>query len=321
MKAGFPIAVLAALLLLLPLMLGLNDYYVFLTTLILLYTTIVVAWQLIGGLGGQLDLGAGAYHGLGAIITGYFMVYHNLSGWAGLVLSGLAAAGVAFIIGYPSFRFGLREVWYALSSLALVLILQKIFLLWTDVAGPLERYIPYMEFDPFFMKSGYKVFYYYIVLALLAATFIIVFKVKKGKTGLYLMSIRENEDAAEMLGVDVRKYKLLALMLYSFITAITGGVYTSMVGFYHPTLFDSWISIQTVTLAIAGGLGHFWGPAITSAVLLSVQEYLRITLGAVIIGLHQVIFGITLIIIILFKPDGVGPLIDSLTTRLMKLQR
>ncbi|MEM1946746.1 MAG: branched-chain amino acid ABC transporter permease [Candidatus Caldarchaeum sp.] len=321
MKAKLPIAILSALLLFLPLMLGLNDYYVFLTTLILLYTSIVVAWQLIGGFGGQLDLGAGAYHGLGAIITGYFMVYHGLSGWVGLVLSGLAAAGVAFIIGYPSFRFGLREVWYALSSLALVLILQKIFLLWTDVAGPLERYIPYMEFDPLFMKSGYKVFYYYITLALLTTTFIMVFRIKKGKTGLYLMSIRENEDAAEMLGVNVRKYKLLALMLYSFITAITGGIYTSMVGFYHPTLFDSWISIQTVTLAIAGGLGHFWGPPITSVILLSVQEYLRITLGAVIIGLHQVIFGIILIIIILFKPDGVGPLIDSLTTRLVKLQR
>jgi len=320
-KAKLPIAILSALLLFLPLMLGLNDYYVFLTTLILLYTSIVVAWQLIGGFGGQLDLGAGAYHGLGAIITGYFMVYHGLSGWVGLVLSGLAAAGVAFIIGYPSFRFGLREVWYALSSLALVLILQKIFLLWTDVAGPLERYIPYMEFDPLFMKSGYKVFYYYITLALLTTTFIMVFRIKKGKTGLYLMSIRENEDAAEMLGVNVRKYKLLALMLYSFITAITGGIYTSMVGFYHPTLFDSWISIQTVTLAIAGGLGHFWGPPITSVILLSVQEYLRITLGAVIIGLHQVIFGIILIIIILFKPDGVGPLIDSLTTRLVKLQR
>jgi branched-chain amino acid transport system permease protein len=65
----------------LPLILGFNDYYVFLVTLIMLYTTIVVAWQVIGGLGGQLDLGAGAYHGLGAIVTGYLMVYHGISGW------------------------------------------------------------------------------------------------------------------------------------------------------------------------------------------------------------------------------------------------
>jgi ABC-type branched-subunit amino acid transport system permease subunit len=89
-----------------------------------------------------------------------------------------------------------------------------------------------------------------------------------------------------------------------------------MVGFYHPTLFDSWISIQTVTLSIAGGLGSFWGPPITSIILLTVQEYLRITLGAVIIGLHQVIFGIILIFIILFKPDGLGPLLDTLALRL-----
>jgi len=299
-----------------PLILGLNEYYVFLVTLIMLYTTIVVAWQLIGGLGGQLDLGAGAYHGLGAIVTGYLMVYHGISGWVGLFAGGLAAAGVAFIIGYPSFRFGLKEVWYALSSLALVLILQKIFLLWTDVAGPLERYIPYAAFDPIFMRSGYKTFYYYITLALFAATLALVYRIRKNKLGLYLQSIRDNEEAAEMLGVDVRKYKLIALLVYSFIAAMTGGIYTSMVGFYHPTLFDSWISIQTVTLSIAGGLGSLWGPPITSLILLTVQEYLRITLGAVIIGLHQVIFGIILIFIILFRPEGLGPLLDTLSVRL-----
>lgn len=308
--------ILAALLLVFPLLLGLNEYYLFLTTLILLYTTIVVAWQLIGGYGGQLDLGAGAYHGLGAIITGYLMVYHGISGWVGLFVSGFAAAAVAFIIGYPSFRFGLREVWYALSSLALVLILQKIFLLWTDVAGPLERYIPYVAFDPIFMRSGFKTFYYYIASALLAATFILVYRVRKSKMGLYLLSIRENEEAAEMLGVDVRRYKLQALMIYSFVAAMTGGIYTSMVGFYHPTLFDSWISIQTVTLAIAGGLGHFLGPPTLSIILLSVQEYLRISIGALVVGLHQVVFGVILVVIILFKPDGIGPLIDNFLRRL-----
>jgi branched-chain amino acid transport system permease protein len=166
------------------------------------------------------------------------------------------------------------------------------------------------------MRSGYKTFYYYITLALLAVTFIIVHRVRRNKLGLYLQSIRDNEEAAEMLGVDVRKYKLIALLVYSFIAALTGGIYTSMVGFYHPTLFDSWISIQTVTLSIAGGLGSFWGPPITSVILLTIQEYLRITLGAVIIGLHQVIFGIILIFIILFKPDGLGPLLDTLAVRL-----
>lgn len=298
-----------------PFLVGLNEYYLFLVTLILLYTTIVVAWQLIGGYGGQLDLGAGAYHGLGAVVTGFLMVNYGVSGWVGLLVSGAAAAGVAFLIGYPSFRLGLKEVWYALSSLALVLILQKIFLLWTDVAGPLERYIPYAEFDPVFMRAGTKIFYYYITAALLAATFLIVSRIRRSKTGLYLISIRENEEAAEMLGVDVRRYKLQALMIYSFIAAVTGGIYASMVGFYHPTLFDSWISIQTATLAIVGGLGHLLGPPIVSIILLTVQEYLRITLGAVIIGLHQVIFGIILVIIIMFKPDGLGPLIDSLARR------
>ncbi|MEN2975264.1 MAG: branched-chain amino acid ABC transporter permease [Candidatus Caldarchaeales archaeon] len=305
-------------LLFLPLILGLNDYYIFLTTLILLYTVIVMAWYFIGGLAGQLDLGAGAYHGLGAVITGYLMIYHNVSGWFGLVLGGLAAMGVAFIVGFPSFRFGLKEVWYALASLGLVLILQKIFLLWTDVAGPLERYIPFREFDPLYMRARAKWFYYYITLGLLLIAFYLAHRVKKGKLGLYLVSIRDEEEAAEMLGIDTRRYKLFALLTYSFITAVTGGVYASMVGFYHPILFDGWIGIQTATIAIVGGLGHFWGPPLTSVILLSIAEYLRISLGGTIPGLHQVIFGAILIIAILFKPAGIGPYLESLIEKVRK---
>jgi branched-chain amino acid transport system permease protein len=114
----------------------------------------------------------------------------------------------------------LNVVTYGLISL--VLILQKIFLMWTDVAGPLEHYIPYVELDPIFMRSGYKTFYYYISLALLAATFIMVHRVRRNKLGLYPQSIRDNEEAAEMLGVDVRKYKLIALLIYSFIASMNG---------------------------------------------------------------------------------------------------
>lgn len=305
---------------LLPALLQFNDYYLFLTSLILLYTIIVMAWYFIGGLGGQLDLGAGAYHGLGAIITGYLMVYYAVSGWIGLILSGLAAMALAFTVGYPSFRFGLREVWYALASLGLVLILQKIFLLWPEVAGPLERYIEYRELDPLFMRAGPKWFYYYVTLTLFAITMYIAYRVKKGELGLYLACLRDNEEAAEMLGIDTRKYKMRALLIYSFITALTGGIYTSMVGFYHPILFDPWIGIQTVTISIVGGLGHYWGPPLTSVILLSLAEYLRITFGGTIPGLHQVIFGGILLFAILFRPIGLGPYLESLWKKGVKMK-
>lgn len=305
---------------LLPALLQFNDYYLFLISLILLYTVIVMAWYFIGGLGGQLDLGAGAYHGLGAIITGYLMVYYAVSGWIGLILSGLAAMALAFIVGYPSFRFGLREVWYALASLGLVLILQKIFLLWPEVAGPLERYIEYRELDPLFMRAGPKWFYYYVTLTLFAITMYIAYRVKKGRLGLYLACLRENEEAAEMLGIDTRKYKMRALLIYSFITALTGGIYASMVGFYHPILFDPWIGIQTVTISIVGGLGHYWGPPLTSVILLSLAEYLRITFGGTIPGLHQVIFGGILLFAILFRPIGLGPYLESLWRKGVKMK-
>ncbi len=289
-----------------PIFIGFNNYFLNVGTFIVIYATIVAAWNIICGFAGQLDLGAGAYMGMGIFVTGILLLWWNITPLIGIIVGGLAAAALGFVIGYPTFRFGVREVWYALSSLALVSILQKLFLVWEQVAGPVERRLPYFSGEWYLMRFYNFSIYYYMSLALLIITLLLNVKIRYSKIGYYLLAIRENEEAAEMLGVDVRKYKLLALLIYSFIVGLTGGIFVLIAGYYHPSLFDPWISIQTAILGIVGGLGAIYGAPLTALIILGIQEYLRFTLGGIIQGLHLIVYAVILILVVLFKPEGIS---------------
>ena len=126
-----------------PVLIGNNQHSLLLATTVVLYAALATAWNIIGGMGGQLDFAAGAYLGLGAFVSGTMLIRWDITPWIGMLLGGLLAAGFAAIIGYPLFLFRVREVWYSLSSAALVEVLRAVFLLWDDVGGPIERYLPF----------------------------------------------------------------------------------------------------------------------------------------------------------------------------------
>lgn len=302
-----------------PILMAFNNYLVFVAALIVLYTSMVAAWNIIGGFAGQLDLAAGAYHGLGIFVTGLLFIFLKITPWIGMFVAGLVSVGFAILVGYPTFRFGIREVWYALSSLALVVILYKVFLVWEDVGGTIERYLPNVGYSIFYLRfpANYTV-YYYMSVILLAVTLIVNLKIRYSKLGYYLLAIRENEEAAEMLGIDVRKYKLYSLIIYSFLVSFTGSIFVLMLGYVHPVMFDPWISIQTAILGIVGGIGSIAGGIVSALVLLTLAEYLRSTLSGYLPGFHQVVFAIILMLIVLFKPEGVGDWINKLWMRVSK---
>lgn len=318
MKSVLPYIILTIILALVPSALGFSNYFTLLAAIILLYTTMVVAWNIIGGYAGQLDLAAGAYHGIGIFATGVLLLWWNITPWIGMIVGGILAVGMAVLIGYPTFRFGLREVWYALSSFALVFILQKFFLIWEEVGGTVEHHLPFYEWSLYHLRFGQNYVYYYVILGLFILTLIVTVRIRYSKLGYYLLAIRENEDAAEMLGVDVRKYKLIALSIYSFLLGLTGGIFVVMIGYYHPSLFDPWISLQTVLIGIVGGLGSVVGPALTAIIVLGISEYLRVTLGGLIPGLHLVIFAVMLMLVVLFKPEGLAPIFEGAIRRIGK---
>jgi branched-chain amino acid transport system permease protein len=316
----FPLLIGLAIALVVPVLLGDNQYHMVLATTVLLYAALATAWNLIGGMAGQLDLAAGAYLGLGAFTTGTLLLRWDISPWLGMILGGLVATGFAVLVGLPLFRFGVREVWYSLSSSALVEVLRVLFQMWEEVGGPTERYLPFHSWSLYHMRFASYAPYYYILLAMLLIALILNHRIAKSKLGYYLLALGENEDAAEVLGVDARACKLRALMIYAFLVGAAGGVSACLYGFLHPNFFSSSISLEAAILGIVGGMGITYGPLVAAVILVSFREFLRAGLGARLEGLYLAVYAVVLILIALFRPQGIATIIrdvyDKLTSRL-----
>jgi branched-chain amino acid transport system permease protein len=307
------VGVLAGLVigLLIPVLFGSNQYNMVLITTVLLYAVMATSWNVIGGMAGQMDLAAAAYLGLGAFTAGTLLIKWEISPWLGMILGGLVAAGFAALVGYPLFRFGVTEVWYALSSSALVEVLRVVFLMWEDVGGPVEKYLPFHSWSLYHMRFSSYVPYYYIMLVLLLVALFVNRRIARSKLGYYLLALGENEDAAEVLGVDARVCKMKALMIYAFMIGATGAVYSCLYGFIHPNIFDGLQSTEVAILGIVGGLGITYGPFVAAIILVSGREFLRANLSGQLESLYLAVYATVLIVMALFKPQGIATLLQD----------
>ena len=304
--------IIAIILSIVPAALGFNSYYEYLAAMVVLTAIMVLAWNIIGGYAGQLDLAASAYLGTGAAVSGLLMVFKNITPWVGMPLGALAAVGLAVLIGYPTFRFGIREVWYALLTASLVIILQRIFWL---IYGSTEIYLPSYKWSWYYLRFYRYEPLYYLLVGILIIVFLINIKIKESKLGYYLAAIREDELAAEALGIDVRKYKLYALMIYAAILGFVGGIYVNLTSIITYRMFDLGASISIAVMGIVGGLGSIEGALVAAVLLRTVEEYLRSTLGAVIPGLYLLVYGLLIIVVGILKPEGLGGVIERMRRR------
>jgi len=294
-----------------PFILGSNQYQVLLATTVLLYGVMATSWNIIGGLAGQLDFAAFAYLGLGAYTSGTLLIRFNLTPWIGMILGGVIAAGFALLIGIPLFRFRIKEVWYALTTSALVEILKVSFNMWEEVGGPVERCLPYFSGSLLHMRFTSYIPYYYMMFAMLIIALFLNQRIASSKLGYYLKALGEDESAAEVLGVDTQTTKLKALLCYSFLIGMTGGIYANMYGYIHPSFFNGQETTKIAILGIVGGRGITYGPLLAALLLVGAQEYLRASLGGEFSGLYLLIYAIILIIVVLFKPRGIATFVQD----------
>ncbi len=295
MKKFIPVIILA-LLSILPLM-GLNTYLMHIFILVIMWSIIGMAWNLLGGYCGQVSFGHAAFFGVGAYTAGILYNKAGLSAWWGLPLSIIVATIFALIIGYICLR--LRGPFFALATLAVGVILrvtaENLTTLTEGDLGIMIRERTWVE----------KIWYFYIILILAALTFYLVKKVVESKLGYYFVAIREDQDAAESLGINTTFYKTVALCLSAVITGLAGAFYMNYMGYIDPkvvfALHD--ISIVAIMVVMVGGPATFWGPVIGSVIMVLLAEVIRSIpkLGAA----HYTFFGILLIIIIIFLPNGI----------------
>jgi len=283
----------------------LDEGLVRLAMLSLLFAGYATAWNIFSGYSGYISFGHAVFFGLGAFMTAHLFAAHEIPPWIGMLAGGVAAVAIAALIGAITFRAGLSGIYFALAMLSVPLIFAPV-LVWQ---GFIEISIPFrIEEKYLYMSFRGLTEYYYITLGLLVLTMLVTWWVQRNRLGYYLKAINSSEEAAESLGVNTTKYKIYALSLSGFLSALFGGMY-AMTNFIYATesVFTLAISAQPVILAVAGGLGTLFGPLVAGLTLYPFAEYLRSSLGSTIPGIHNIIYGIFLMFIIIYLPDGIYP--------------
>lgn len=293
----------------------LPPYIAHVAILTMLWAYLATAWNILGGLTGQLSLGHATFFGVGAYTTYFLASWYGIPPLLCLVVSGLAASAISIFIGYPCFRYGLRGAYFTLATIAFTEIMKDLFIYLREfTGGSLGVWMPILPeglLTLFFLR---KEPYYYLTVALYATLLITINLL--GKMRDYLIAIREDEDVAASIGINVTKYKLLALIISSFFVGVGGSLYMCYFRYVNPYVaFGLDTSLQMVLISIFGGLYTIWGALIGSVILTPVGEYLRITLGGTYVGSHLVIYGVLLILVIRFLPRGVYGVLESIRSR------
>ena len=298
--------VLLAALPLVPSLFG--SYAVTLFTLIFFYGFLGQAWNVVGGYAGQLSAGHAAFLGIGAYTSAVLSVERGITPWLGMFAGGALAAALGALIGFLGFRFGLRGFYFVLLTVAFAEICRIIATNTDAIGGAVGYYITFTG-DPRQFQFQDARAYYYIALALMAAVTAIVAWLERQRFGLYLTAIREDEGACEALGVNTFRYKMLAMVLSSFLTGVGGAFYAFYLFSLQPaSVFGIPQSVEIIIRAVVGGAGTVLGPILGSFMLSPLAEVARHYFAqSGWHGAHLIVYGVLLIAVVLFLPEGAYP--------------
>jgi branched-chain amino acid transport system permease protein len=280
-------------------------------------------WNIVGGYSGQLSLGHAVFFGLGAYACVLLLILWAIPPLIGALFGALISILAALFITFPTSR--LRGPYFALATLAFGESIRIIFLLLRDITGgavglgvPAIGEVPFigersmgyaLEGDPIvYLYFVSKIPYYYFALALMLIVLYVSHRVENSKFGIFLESIREDEDAAMALGVPTLRYKLYASAVSAAITSICGSFYAIYIRYVTPyTVFNMMFSVQMAIVTILGGMGTVWGPVIGSFILTPASEALRVFLSGRLAAGHLVVYGVIMVVIIMLLPKGIIP--------------
>lgn len=290
-------------------LLGDDDYWIQVMIWVMFFAYLGAAWNLIGGFAGQYSIGHAGLLGIGAYASSLLYVHAGVSPWLGMLAGGGLAAGVGGAIGYPCFR--LRGAFFSLVTIAFAEMLRvgtelTDSLFGLPINGVRGFLLPVVGSRPADFQFAGKRAYYYVMLALLLIILTVGWLVKRSRLGYYLAAIRDDEDAAAALGVHPPRAKLAAMVLSSFFTAIGGTFYAQLVGFITPTRTMSLdFSVQMVVMPVLGGIGTVLGPLWGALVLVPIGEVTRALWGGGVQGVHLIVYGALLMLVVLKWPQGI----------------
>ena len=304
------IAIFAAICLLFPVFLK-DRYSQHFAWKILFGALIASAWNIAGGYAGQFSLGHAAFLGIGAYSSTLLMMHFGISPWIGMLAGGLIAALFAAAFGYLTLR--LRGPFFVLCTIAFAEVLRIIAVYWSSLTHGSEGIsIPFRPGFSNMMFSG-RLYYLYIILGAVFIVFLVSDALQRSRLGYYMAAMREDEDAAETLGVDTIRVKLISIALSAFFTAVGGTLYAQYILFIEPaTVLGIDFSVQVALISIIGGMGTSVGPILGSLLMTPTGEFLRATFADSAQGMQLIIYGTLLIVFVIFMPRGLAAGISRL---------
>jgi branched-chain amino acid transport system permease protein len=290
-----------------------NDYVITVLILILYFAYVGQAWNIMTGFAGQLSLGHALYVGLGAYAAAMLYVKFGVSPWIGLGASVAISAAAGAAIGFLAFRFGVGGVYFAILTIAFAEFARIGFDNWSWVGASAGLFLPVANYtqNDLWNLRGSPVMFYYLILGMTVAAFLLCHRLLHSRAGYYWLAIRESPEAAQALGINIFRYKMYAVVLSAAMTSLSGVLFA----FYYNNLFPEQVfhisrSIEIILGPIIGGIGTLFGPVIGAFLLTTLgetlEEIMRV-LGVDIPGIKQVFYGICLLLVVMFLPDGIWP--------------
>ncbi len=276
--------------------------------MMVLYAALLAqAWNILGGFGGQFSFGHALFFGTGAYIQAMCQLNSGLNAWVSLLIAVLGAAGVGVFVGALSFRYGLKGSYFALVTLAFAEVFRILALSVPFTGGGVGLMIPLRESFAN-MQFGSRRGYVYLVLGFVTAALLITWWLKNSRFGAYLQAVRDNEDAARAIGVNPFRIKLGAIAISGGLMGAGGAFYVQVFQYIDPGIaFGPGTSVEALVAAIVGGIGTLWGPILGALVLHTLADITRNMFGE-LPGINLVIYGVVLVLIVMFMPRGIGGL-------------
>ena len=284
------------------------SYYMHIVILILIWGFVYTGWSIMGRFG-LVSLGHGAFMGIGAYTVAMLWNYFEVTPWIGVPAALLLAMAVGLLIGYPCFRFRIVGHYFALVTLALGEIVLMTIIALRDYTGGSLGMTPNRFGDGtslYALQFADKDHFYVLALAAWAFGIWIWKRVDRSMASFALTAISEDQDAAAAIGIDVTAQKLRVTLLSAAMTAFGGVLYGQYQMYINPgTVSGVAVSLQIVFAVIAGGIFVSLGPTVGAVITILLAESLRVVIGVSMVGLDTTIYGLMLVLFIIFLPKGV----------------
>ncbi len=296
MKKYTALAILFIISCIIPYLTG--NYTLRFATDILIFAIMASAWNIIGGYTGYASFGNVVFFGLGAYLTAIFMSEDlmHLNFFISMFFSGVICAIFAFLMGLPILR--LKGHYFAIATLGIAEAMKALVQNLDITEGNSGMYLPMINLS---IDASYK-FFYFVALGVLIILLIITYIILKTKLGYGFIAIREDEDAANSMGINTTLFKSISFSISGFFTALAGSIYAYQQGFIKPEpVFDVLVTVKMIVMAVFGGIGSLFGPLIGAATIQIISE----VLSDYFLVAHALFFGTIIILMILFSPKGI----------------